>query len=620
MLQHLRKRNFYIMLVSDSFAIVASLYLAYAVRFDFNIPENHQEMMHALIPLVLVSRLFFFAVFRLYHGMWRYTGLEDLLNILKATFVSTLSLIFLLLMFYRFTNYSRSVFLVDWGLTLIFVSGFRLGIRAYFSHSIRHQVFPFLKYSTKGKKRLIIIGAGDSGEKLVREILEDPKLEFLPIGFLDNEPVKHGKTIHGVRVLGGLEELENLRELYDEIAIAAASLTGERIRHVIDACEKSGKRFRLVPDMRHLISGHLSMKLERRITIEDVLGREEISLDKQNIALYLRQKRVLVTGAGGSIGSELVRQIREFRPEALGLLDMGEFNLFQIGMECAREHINFTVENFLADIRDSKSIEHILQRFQPQVVFHAAAYKHVPLQEQFPWEAVNNNIRGTWNLIETARKYKVEKFVLVSSDKAVRPSSVMGATKRVAEKLIVAADHTSNCQFMAVRFGNVIGSSGSVIPLFQDQIARGGPVTVTHPEVIRYFMSIPEAAQLILQTGSMGKGGETFILEMGKAIRIADLARDLIQLYGYEAGKDIDITYTGLRPGEKLYEELYSDTEQLLETTHKNILILQSRRQDRKLLQEQVSRLLKISQNYNVEEIKQAIKEIVPEYCPDSTA
>ena len=616
MLRHLRKKNFYLMLLSDGLAIFVSLYLAYAVRFDFLIPLKHLEMMYGLIPGILLTKLCLFSLFRLYRGMWRYTGLEDLLNVLKATVLSTLCLIFFLLMFSRFQNYSRSIFLIDWGFTFLFAGGLRLGIRMYFSQHVKRQFLPFWERQGAEKKRLLIIGAGDSGEKLVREILESPQLEFLPLGFLDDDPATHGKTIHGIRVLGGIEQLNSLHDLYDEIVVATTSLTGGHMRRIITACQQSGKRFRLVPTMHHLISGNLSMKLERRITIQDVLGREEISLDKGEIAKYLGRKRVLITGAGGSIGSELVRQIREFHPEALVLLDMGEFNLFQISMECVRKHHDFTITDFLADIRDRKSLEHVFQNFRPEVIFHAAAYKHVPIQERFPWEAVRNNILGTRNLIETACRHQVQKFVLVSSDKAVRPSSVMGATKRVAEKLIASANHRSDCQFMAVRFGNVIGSSGSVIPLFQEQIERGGPVTVTHPEIFRYFMSIPEAAQLILQAGSMGQGGEIFILEMGKAIRIADLAKGLIRLYGYEEGKDINIRYTGLRPGEKLYEELYSEEEHLLKTSHTGIMVLQSSPEKWPILQEHIEELLQNAQNHDASKIQQTLQKIVPEYYP----
>ena len=615
MYKYLKKRNFYLTLLLDSLAMFASLYLAYALRFDFHIPEQHLRMMQFLFPIVLVTKLSFFAIFRLYQGMWRYTGMEDLLNVFKAALAGTLSLIFLILMLYRFQDYSRSVFLIDFGFTVFFAAGLRVGIRVYFSSNLRYRFFPFMEKGSSDAKRLLIIGAGDTGEKVIREMLENPSLKFLPVGFLDDDRTKHGRTIHGIRVLGAVEQLTDFQNIYDEILIALTAPHTAEMSRIIAICRKSGRRFRRVPAMDRFITGHISAQP----TIQDILKREEISLEKKRIAEYLCHKRVLITGAGGSIGSELVRQIRAFEPETLALFEMSEFNLFQISMECCGGRDDSTVSGFLADIRDVNTVNRVFEQFHPQVVFHTAAYKHVPIQERFPWEAIHNNIQGSVNLIEAAQTYQVEKFVFVSSDKAVRPSSVMGATKRVVEKLIASANTRSFCQFMTVRFGNVIGSSGSVIPVFQDQIARGGPVTVTHPDVVRYFMSIPEAAQLILQAGSMGEGGEIFILEMGKAIRIADLAKDLIQFYGYEPDKQIEIRYTGLRPGEKLYEELFTEEEHFTHTRHQNIMVLQNCSLEQRLLQEQINRLQQASQSYNGSKIKQILQEIVPEYRPEDS-
>lgn len=617
MFRILRSKNFYIILLIDALSVIASLYLAYAIRFEFQPPARELEAMMHILPKALLIKIGTFFLFRLYQGMWRYTSVEDLLNILKAVCVSTLSLVFLILMLHRFQGYPRSVFLLDGILTFLFISGTRLGIRLYFEPNPGSRFFPFWVSSTSDVKKLLIIGAGNAGEKIVREILDTPALKYVPVGFLDEDSHKHGKTIHGVKILGNVNQMESYSALFDEILLALPSVSGRQMRRIVAICEKTGKPFRTIPALKELINGKISMKLVRNVTIQDLLNRGEVRLNEENISDYLQQKRVLVTGAGGSIGSELVRQIKKFHPEALAFVDNSEYNLFQVEMESRRRFDELTTCGFLADIRNQEAIQHIFEQFQPQVVFHAAAYKHVPLQEFHPWETVQNNIGGTRNLIQVAQEYEVKKFVLVSTDKAVRPTSVMGATKRIAEKLIACANHDPECQFMAVRFGNVIGSSGSVIPVFQEQIEQGGPVTVTHPEVFRYFMSLPEAAQLILQAGAMGRGGEIFILEMGEPVRILDLARDLIRLHGYEPEHEIPIQYVGLRPGEKLYEELITEVEGIVATNHEKIMVLSADVCDVNMLQKQVDDLLAISRTYNAVQIKQKLREIVPEYTPE---
>jgi FlaA1/EpsC-like NDP-sugar epimerase len=413
-----------------------------------------------------------------------------------------------------------------------------------------------------------------------------------------------------------VEQIDSFCSLFDEILIAVAAASAQQMHRIVAACEKTGKRFRTIPAISELIDGRVSVKTIRDVTFEDLLGREEVKLDKDEIFSYLCGKRVLITGAGGSIGSELVRQVSKFHPEDLALVEFSEYNLFRTEMECHQRFAHMKTSGFLVDIRDQESLKRIFKKFRPQVVFHAAAYKHVPLQELHPWEAVRNNVLGTRNLVQAAHEYGVERFVLVSTDKAVRPTNVMGATKRVAEQLVVCENAHSNSRFMAVRFGNVIGSSGSVIPIFQEQIARGGPVTVTHPEITRYFMTIPEAAQLILEAGAMGEGGETFILDMGKPVHIDELARDLIRLHGYEPDQDIEIQYTGLRPGEKLYEELITEGEGIVKTAHEKIMVLRGNVQDVKGLQDQIDTLLKITNTYNTAKIKQKLGQILPEYTP----
>jgi FlaA1/EpsC-like NDP-sugar epimerase len=465
----------------------------------------------------------------------------------------------------------------------------------------------------------LIIGAGYAGEKVLREILDNPTLHFIPAGLLDDESGKVGRTIHGVKVLGTVDQIDSFRTLFDEILIALPSTSGHQMRRIVAACKKTGKRFRTIPSIGELIDGRVSVKTVRDVTLEDLLGREEVKLDIDEISRYLHGKRVLITGAGGSIGSELVRQVSRFHPEALALVEMSEFNLFRVQMECRQRFAYVKISDFLVDIRNQESLQRIFKVFRPQVVFHTAAYKHVPLQELHPWEAVRNNVLGTRNLVQVVLEggHTVERFVLVSTDKAVRPTNVMGATKRIAEMLTLGANRKSPGQFMVVRFGNVIGSSGSVIPTFQDQIARGGPVTVTHPKVTRYFMSIPEAAQLILEAGSMGAGGETFILDMGKPVQIAGLAQDLIRLHGYEPGRDIAIQYIGLRPGEKLYEEFITEGEGIIKTKHEKILVLRGNGHNWDVLQHQVDELLEVACTCDGVKIKLKLQEIVPEYNPE---
>jgi FlaA1/EpsC-like NDP-sugar epimerase len=603
----------------DAILIAVSFYLAYAIRFEFQIPPNHLRTMFQIMPFILLVKMSIFVFFRMYQGMWRFASLEDMLNVIKAVILSTVGIILAVLLMHRFEGYSRSVFFIDCGLGLLFIGGVRMSTRLYFNGNAHRELFAPLSGEDPGKKKLLIIGAGSAGEKVLREILDNPTLKFIPVGFLDDEPGKLGRAIHGVKVLGTVDQIDSFRTFFDEILIALPSASGQEMRRIVAACEKTGKRFRTIPSIGELIDGRVSVKTVRDVTLQDLLGRKEVKLNIDEISSCLHGKRVLITGAGGSIGSELVRQVSRFHPGALALVEISEFNLFRIEMECRQRFAYIKTSGFLVDIRDQESLNQVFKKFRPQVVFHTAAYKHVPLQELHPWEAVRNNVLGTRNLVQVAleEEHAVERFVLVSTDKAVRPTNVMGATKRIAEKLTLSANKRSKGQFMVVRFGNVMGSSGSVIPTFQDQIARGGPVTVTHPEVTRYFMSIPEAAQLILEAGAMGEGGESFILDMGKPVNIAELARDLIRLHGYEPDRDIAIQYTGLRPGEKLYEELITEGEGIVKTEHEKILILRGNGHDWDPLQHQIDVLLEIARTYDGVKIKLKLQEIVPEYTPE---
>ncbi len=614
----IKNRNFYLIILFDVLAVIASFYLAYAIRFDFDIPPWEKGPMVHILPLVVCVKMVTFVFFRLYRGMWRYTGLFDIINVVKAIFISSMSIVIIVLLMYRFRGYPRSVFIIDFIISLILITGIRVAIRLYFSANSIKEIFSIIPWqNTKGKK-LMIIGAGNTGERVIREIMENPRLKLNPVGFLDDRPEKRGKTIHGISVLGSIDEIKMWEGLFDEILIAIPSASANQMRKIVMACESTGKPFLTVPAMSELIDGKISVTKARNVTLADLLGRQEVKISKKAISDFLYGKRVLISGAGGSIGSELVRQVLRFKPEAVGLLDVSEFNLFCMESECKNRFFNHEIKCFLTDVKDRKAIEMVYKKFKPDIVFHAAAYKHVPMQERHPWEAVKNNVFGTKNMVEAACENSVSKFVMVSTDKAVRPTSVMGATKRVAEKLVTCVNRNGyKIQCMVVRFGNVIGSSGSVVPVFQEQIERGGPVTVTHPDVTRFFMTIPEAARLILEAVTKGKGGETFILEMGEPVRILDLAKDLIRLHGYEPEKDIAIEYTGLRPGEKLYEELITDDEGVIRTDHKKIMVIEGNICEPNDLNSKIKELLAKSEEFDGRKIREKLKDIVPEYNPE---
>jgi FlaA1/EpsC-like NDP-sugar epimerase len=607
------------MLVGLDALLVAGAHLsAYALRFEGDIPPWQWENLERTLPFLLAVKLIAFYAFSLYRGLWRYTGIVDLQNVIKAASAATAILALAILFLYRFQGFSRSVFILDWGLTIFLVGGVRISARVFTTNHIG-DLLSFGRYkdpSRKARKRLLIIGAGDAGEKFLREILDNPRVHYQPVGFLDDDPRKKSKAIHGIPVLGAVGDIGDIPAAYDEILIAIPSARGDEMRRVVVACERTGKRYRTIPKIGELIEGRITVNTIREVSMEDLIGREKVQLDEDRISAFLQRKRVLITGAGGSIGSELVRQICRYRPESLVLMDFSEFNLYRIEMDCRRRRVGTPVEVCLADIRDRDLMMRVFARHKPDIVFHAAAYKHVPMQELHPGEAVKANVLGTRNLVEAARQNGVTHFVLVSTDKAVRPANVMGASKRVAEMIVQSADKEGATRFMAVRFGNVIGSSGSVIPLFQQQIAQGGPVTVTHPDITRFFMSIPEAAQLILQAGAMGEGGEIFILDMGEPVRIADMARDLIRLNGLEPDRDIAIEFIGLRPGEKLYEELITVGEGIVHTGHSKVLVLRGMPGDREALNARVDRLGEIARAPDAGRLKEALKELIPEYEP----
>ncbi len=608
------------MLVGDIALLGISYVLAYGLRFEFHIPQNYIALLKKSIIPVVISKLLFFYWFKLYRGMWRYTSIADLLNIIKAVFTSTMVVMVAILMFHRFEGYPRSVFVIDAILTLTFISGFRLAVRLVFATN--GNPLPFMKKNGYHRdRRLLIIGAGSAGEKMLREIRDNARLEYGIIGFLDDDSNKIGRSIHGVSVLGVIDELKEIviKKRIEEILIAIPSATGNQMKRIVELCKQAKVKYKTIPGIGELIDGRVSVKSIRDVSYEDLLGREPVHLEKEKIGRYLQEKRILITGAGGSIGSELCRQIARYNPGSLIMCDRTEKNLYDIEMDMWRNFSYIRYIPVLGDIRHKGEIKAIFEKYRPEVVFHAAAYKHVPMLEINPWEAIYNNILGSKNVIEVACASGIERFVLVSTDKAVNPTNVMGASKRVTELLVQTHANPGLTRFMAVRFGNVVGSSGSVIPLFKRQIEQGGPVTVTHPEVTRYFMTIPEAVQLILQAGTMGKGAEVFILDMGTPVKIVDMARDLIKLSGLEPEKDIDIEFIGLRPGEKLYEELVVVGEEVAPTGHDKILVLKQKGSGlltKNDLEKSIQELVKLADARDAAGIKQKLREIVPEYTP----
>jgi FlaA1/EpsC-like NDP-sugar epimerase len=620
-------RNYVIVLLIDILLMTFAFYSSHLVRFDFNIPSYFQSSFWRILPVILFIKIAFFFWFDLYRGMWRYTGLSDLFNIIKAASLSSLAIIAIILYSNRFQGFSRSVFIIDWCFTIVLASVFRLAVRLYYDYfeDIRsgRVSLGFLNILFKretGQKKLIIIGAGNCGEKIFREIHNNASLRYIVIGFMDDNPAKRGLKLHGIPVLGHMDELDATvkRLKADELLIAIPSASSIAMRNVVDKCKKTGLPFKTIPSYGELIDGRVSINSIREVAYRDLMRRETIHLEEERIGAYLEDSTILITGAGGSIGSELCRQISRFDPKRVVLFERAESPLYEIELELKRLYPRIAYHPVLGDILDDDLLHHTFKQFRPQTVFHAAAYKHVPMLEMQPWRAVENNIIGTSKVIVVAGEFKTERFVFVSTDKAVRPTNIMGTSKRIAELMVHCqkSQRDVSTKYMIVRFGNVFGSVGSVIPLFKKQIAQGGPVTVTHPEVTRYFMTIPEACQLILQAGAMGNGGEIYLLDMGIAIKIDDMARDLIRLSGFEPGIDIAIQYIGLRPGEKLYEELITDGEGIVPTQHKKIMVLSSESCDLGALSEDIKTLLHLAKKHDAEGIRRQFVKMVPEYHP----
>jgi FlaA1/EpsC-like NDP-sugar epimerase len=575
-------------MVVDAILINLAIIIPYLIRFEGVISTEHFQdfFVFTLITTPLLILIFYFT--KLYHRVWAYASTGELLAILQAITLSSLAITFLTYMVQ--THIPRSIIILFWAVGIVLIGGSRFAWRMIVKSKNNGST-----YVSTTDKKILIYGAGDAGALVAREYKNHYNGSQPVIGFVDDNYKKHHLTIHGLPVLGGQADVRDIVNKYNvnEVIIAMPSIPGSEVKKVVETCKAHVPNIKILPGVYQLLDGKVSLSMIRPVEIEDLLGREPVQINLQEISQYLHNKVVLVTGAGGSIGSELCRQVCKIKPKKLILLGHGENSIHSIWLELNDRcpHINFAVE--IADVRDQEKLQQVFSKHQPNVVFHAAAHKHVPLMEMHPDEAIKTNVFGTKNVAELADRSNCDIFVMISTDKAVNPSSVMGATKRMAELIVQNMFKGSQTKFVAVRFGNVLGSRGSVVPIFKKQIAKGGPVTVTHPDMKRYFMTIPEAVQLVIQAGAMAKGGEVFVLDMGEPVKIVDLATNLIKLSGFEPGKDIRIKFSGVRPGEKLFEELLTAEEGSASTKHKRIFVAKPLEIDQLALVEEVVKLAK---------------------------
>jgi len=604
-----------VVIAIDTMLIIASLVLSYALRFNtLNLGVHASQILIAL-PVLLPLRLGTFLSMGLYRGMWRFTGMRDLISLIQAVTISSGLVMAVLFLVFRLEDYPRSVFIIDWFVVLVLVGGSRFAYRLYHERVMQTAII-----RDAAARNVLIVGAGRAGEMILSEILGNYRLNFTPVGFVDDSRKNRNMTIHGFRVLGNTREIPRLVKAYAvaEVFLAIPGASGAAKRRILRTCKRAGIKAKTLPAVSEILSGSAKVSMLREFQIEDLLGREQAQLDTASIREFLKDKTVMITGAGGSIGSELCRQVAQFSPKRLVLFERSEYNLYQIHMNLQDLFPEVSVSPVIGDILNQNRVEQTFVKFMPEVVFHAAAYKHVPLMEMNPLEALWNNVHGTGIVARCSHTYGAHKFVMVSTDKAVRSTNIMGVSKRIAELICQGIGSTSKTQFVTVRFGNVLNSVGSVIPLFKRQIEKGGPVTVTHPDIYRYFMTIPESVQLIMQAGAMGKGNELFLLDMGEPVKIVDLARDMISLSGLEPDKDIKIIFTGLRSGEKLYEELLFEGEEITSTLHEKIKVAASECIDWPTRLIKIEQLLESLRNGFSRDVVQKIKEIVPEFQPEN--
>lgn len=600
------------LILLDIMSIVVASFAALYVRFDFSfagIPAEYLMKFERIIPFNILLTLLFFALWKLYKSVWRYASATELLNIVFATTCAAIAQIILCNVMNQ--KMPRSYYMIYWFLLF----GMCCVIR--FSYRILRLINSKRIDRAEKEKRnnVMLIGAGAAANAILKEIESSSYLNLNVKCIIDDNPGCHGKFLRGVPIVGGRDKIIDAVGQYavDEIIFAIPSANTQTRKEILDICKESGCKLRTLPGIYQLINGDVSVSKLKEVEIEDLLGRDPIEINTEEVLNYVSGKVVLVTGGGGSIGSELCRQIAGHHPKQLIIVDIYENNAYDIQQELIRKHPELNLQVLIASVRNTARINDIFATYRPNIVFHAAAHKHVPLMEVSPNEAIKNNVMGTYKTAKAADKYGAEKFVLISTDKAVNPTNVMGASKRICEMVIQMMNQKSETNFVAVRFGNVLGSNGSVIPLFKKQIAEGGPVTVTDPNIIRYFMTIPEAVSLVLQAGAYARGGEIFVLDMGKPVKILDLATNLIKLSGYKVGEDIEIEFTGLRPGEKMYEELLMDEEGLKKTANKMIFIGKPIDFDTEVFEKQLEELI-LHAKQEDKDIRKEIKDIVPTY------
>ncbi|HML34163.1 polysaccharide biosynthesis protein [Sporomusa sphaeroides] len=591
------------LLLIDAVIVTVVPFIALYIRFEGLVDGRYFDVIMDCLPEIIFVHLVTFYAFGLYHRLWRYASIPELLSIVGAVTISTCTIT--IYMYAMGFILARSIPILSWLLVIVFVGTSRLFIR----------ILHLKKNGQKAKlTNTLIVGAGDAGAIIAREIIDRYSSTKNLVGFIDDDIFKHNQGLFGARVLGSCKDITKItvETNTNEIIIAIPSLGGAQLKEVVQNCKQTGCAVKIVPGIFELMNHKVNMQQLRNVDLEDLLRREPVKLDLELIASYLAGKRVLVTGAGGSIGSELCRQIAKLKPDKMILLGKGENSIYEIDRELKDKYCDLDIVPVIGDVRDERRIKSVFEIYRPEVVFHAAAHKHVPLMETQPEEAVRNNVFGTKNVAEAACRMNSEIFIMISTDKAVNPTSVMGATKRVAELIIQSMNGKGRTKFAAVRFGNVLGSRGSVIPLFKKQIAQGGPITVTHPDMKRYFMTIPEATQLVLQAGSMASGGEVFVLDMGEPVKIVDMAKELVELSGLQPGNDIEIKFTGLRPGEKLFEELLTAEEGTNSTCHEKICIANLKKMDEGQLQGALA-LLQIRER-TPDEIVKILEEMLPSY------
>ena len=603
------------MVCYDICAVFIAALLALIARFDFSfdeVPEHFLENMWKSMPAAVVTTLLIFGIFRLYSSLWSYAGGMEMMYLVSACIIETIVNMMLLLLSHPETGYPvpRSYY--------AFFGIFLFGLIFFCRYSYRamRAVRNMLR-DAEYTRNVLIIGAGESGNTLIKEIKNSRYLKKRVIGVIDDNRSKVGGYIHGVKIVGNRDDIiEKCQELHvHEIIVAMPSASPKQMKQILDICKETGCELKRLPGIYQLVNGDVSISSLKEVDVNDLLGREPVEVDLDSIMDYVSGKTVMVTGGGGSIGSELCRQIAGHNPKLLVIVDIYEHSTYDIQNELRAKYPELKLNVLIASVRNTNRMNAIFESCRPDIIYHAAAHKHVPLMEDSPNEAIKNNVLGTWKMVQAADFYQVKRFVMISTDKAVNPTNIMGASKRICEMIIQTYNKRSNTEYVAVRFGNVLGSNGSVIPLFKKQIERGGPVTVTHPDIIRYFMTIPEAVSLVLQAGAYAKGGEIFILDMGEPVKIVDLAKNLILLSGHKPGEDIQIEFTGLRPGEKLYEEMLMDEEGLLDTANRRIHIGKPIEMDDDWFLDQLEKLSKYVVT-EPDDIRTWVQRIVPTYHP----